>query len=307
LQFLKIGAGARAQGMGGAFASIAGDVSTLAVNPAGIGSLTSIGLSVQHTGWVAATDLNFIGLVVPMSDQVNLAFQTTFMSTGSIEMTTIDQPEGTGQSYDAADIAVGVTGSVRLTSQLTFAATFKYIEERIYDVSSTGVALDAGMWYATGFKSLNLGFVINNLGFDQKFSGNALRVKFDPSDPSEPASNAELQTGGFALPLSFRASGSFDALDMFDNKSDSHRLTTALDFVQSADTRERVHIGLEYGWHETLFIRGGYIINADEFSWSGGAGALVDLGGSAVQCDAAASSLGRFGVCYRFGISIMAE
>ena len=304
LQFLKIGAGARAQGMGGAFASIAGDISSLAVNPAGIGSLSKLGLSVQHTGWVAATELNFIGLVVPISDEVNLALQTTSLTTGSIEMTTIDQPDGTGERYDATDIAVGLTGSVRLTPQLTFATTIKYIQERIYDISSDGLALDAGMWYATGFKSLDLGFVISNLGFDQQFSGDALRVKYDPVDPSEPSSKAELQTAQFALPLSFRASGSFDVLEMFDNKIDGHRVTTALDFEQSADTPERVHLGMEYGWREMVFVRGGYIFNADELSWSGGIGALVELPGAVVQFDAAASSLGRFGVCYRFGIAI---
>jgi hypothetical protein len=307
LQFLKVGMSARAEGMAGAFASVSGDISSLPLNPAGIGSIDRIGVSVQHTNWVAETDLNFIGLVVPISDRVNLALHTTYLTTGGIEITTIDQPEGTGQSYDATDVAVGVTSSVRLTSQLTFATTVKYLQERIYDVASGGVALDAGMWYSTGFKSLNLGFAISNLGFDQNFAGRQLEIKYAPPAPSEPASSAELQTLQYGLPLMFRASGSFDLFEMFAEKLTDHQLLTSIDFVQNADTPERILVGMEYGWSKTLFLRGGYVGNADELGLTGGVGTLLTISGTDVQFDIAASSLGRFGLSYRVGVAVLSN
>jgi hypothetical protein len=58
MQFLKIGVGARAMGMGGAYASIAGDATALAWNPAGIGTINEIQLSAQHTEWVASLNHN---------------------------------------------------------------------------------------------------------------------------------------------------------------------------------------------------------------------------------------------------------
>jgi len=307
LQFLKIGMSARAEGMGGAFASVAGDISSLTINPAGIGSIDRIGVSVQHTNWVAQTDMNFIGLVVPISSDVNLALHTTYLTSGGIEITTIDQPEGTGQSYDAADIAVGFTSSVKLTSQLSFAATVNYLQERIYDEISGGVSLDVGMWYSTGFNSLNLGFSICNLGFDQNFTGRQLEVQYAAPAPSEPPSNAELQTLGFSLPLMFRASGSFDLFEMFGEKLTDHQLLTSIDFVQNADTPERVLVGMEYGWNKTLFLRGGYVFNADELGLTGGIGTLVTVSGTDVQFDVAASSLGRFGLSYRVGVAILSN
>ncbi len=307
MQFLKIGTSARAGGMGNAFGSVSGDVSSLALNPASIGTIENISLSVNHTTWVEQTDINFIGLVVPLSDRVNIALHTTYLTSGNIEITTIDIPEGTGQYYDVADVAVGFTSSVRLTAQLTFASTIKYLQERIYDVSTDGLSLDAGMWYATGFKSLNLGFSVTNLGFEQQFSGKPLEVRYAPADPAEPEVRAELQTEKFALPLSFRASGSFDLFEMFDEKTASHQLITAVDFLQNADTRERVNIGSEYRFEEMLFLRGGYQFNADELSWSTGIGALVSMSGNDIQFDVSASSLGRFGMHYRLGLAIFAK
>jgi hypothetical protein len=303
-QFLKIGVGARAMGMGGAYASMSDDPAALAWNPAGIGTIYALRISAEHTSWVAGIDHNFVGLVVPVTDQFNLGLHTIFVSSGDIEITTIDNPEGTGQFYDASDIAVGLTSSIRLTTQLTFATTLKYIEERLYDVSSSGVAIDAGMWYATEFNGLNLGFVVSNLGFDQEFSGRSLEVQYDPPEPGEPLADSELQTLPFSLPLTFRASGSIDLFRMSDEPSGDHSLITALDFIQHTDTEERLALGMEYTWRGLLSLRSGYLFNADELSWSVGGGLKVDVSDFHIGFDYAGSSLGRFGLGHRIGLSI---
>lgn len=302
-QFLKIGVGARAMGMGGAFTSIHGDPTALAWNPAGIGSIDALSLSAQHTSWVAGLEHNFIGLVAPLSDQVNVAFHTVFLTSDAIEITTIDQPEGTGSFYDVSDIAVGLTSSIRLTTQLILAVTAKYIEERLHDVNSNTIAADVGAWYATGFRGLNLGFSVSNLGFDQKFSGRSLEVRYQPPT-SEPPTRSELQTLSFDLPLMFRASGSFDVFEMFAERLPEHALTLALDFIQYSDIQERLVIGAEYTWSNMLSLRTGYLFNADELGWSGGAGVRLPVSDLALTVDYAASSLGRFGMGHRVGVSI---
>jgi hypothetical protein len=215
---------------------------------------------------------NFVGLVVPVTDQFNLAFHTVYLTSGQIEITTIDNPEGTGAFYDARDLAAGLTSSVRLTTQLTFAVTLKYIEERIYDVKSSGLALDGGMWYATEFRGLNLGFAVSNLGFDQTFEGRQLEVHYDPGTPGEEPVDAELSAAPFKLPLMFRASGSFDAFTMVDEPLRDHTLLVAFDFFQQSDTDERIAIGGEYTWQHLLSLRAGYVFNTDELGWSVGGG-----------------------------------
>lgn len=303
-QFLKIGVGARAMGMGGAYGSAAGDATTLAWNPAGIGTMADLAVAAEHTRWAADLLHNFVGLAVPVGDQVRFGFHAVWLTSGDIEITTVDEPDGTGRSYDVSDLAVGLTAAVRLTEQLTVAGTVKYVEERIYDMTAGGVALDAGTWYSTGFRSLTLGFAVSNLGFDQTFSGRQLEVDYDPGTPGEPPADAELRAEPFALPRTFRASASFDAFAMFADPLPDHRLTVAVDFLQPSDTPERLAAGLEYAWNGLLFLRSGYLFNADELGWNAGGGVRLAVSGAVLAVDYAASGLGRFGVGHRFGISI---
>ncbi len=301
-QFLKIGVGARAMGLGGAYGAMAGDPTTLAWNPAGIGTISAIDLSVQHTAWVEGINHNFVGLVVPVTDWLNLGFHTIFLSSGDIEITTIDNPEGTGKYYDATDVSAGLTSSFRLTQQLTFALTFKYVEERIYDVKAGTFAIDAGAWYSTGFRSLALGFAVTNLGFEETFTGQPLDVKYNPATTGEPPVNAELSAQSSGIPLSFRASGAFDLFEMFSEPVQDHQLLTVMDFIQQPDIPERFAAGLEYTWQKMISIRTGYLFNADELSWSLGGGVRLPVSDFDVSVDYAASSLGRFGIGHRFGI-----
>ena len=306
-QFLKIGVGARAMGMGGAFGTVAAGAEALAWNPAGIGAVDKLEVSAQHTAWVAEINHSFIGAVLPVSDQVNLGFHTIFLTSGDIEITTIDQPEGTGRFFDVADIAVGLTASVRLTSQLTVAGTVKYVEERIYDVKGGTVALDAGTWYDTGLKSLRLGFAVSQIGFDHDYSGRSLEVRYLPPGGIQDPTRSELQTARNALPLTFRASGCADLLTLVDEPDPAHRALIALDFIQHSDTPERFAAGMEYTWEQTLSLRGGYLFNADELGWNAGAGVHLDASEVRLSADYAVSGLGRFGIGHRFGLTIGAR
>jgi hypothetical protein len=181
--------------------------------------------------------------------------------------------------------------------------TFKYIEERIYDVESSGLAMDAGVSYDTGFRSLAIGFSISHLGFDQTFSGKSLEVDYDPGTPGEPQTPAELETLPFSLPLLFRASGSFDVFRMVDEAIPNHQLLLAFDFIQESDSEERAVLGVEYALYDAVAFRTGYIFNADELSWSAGGGARISTDDFDVGFDYAASSLGRFGLAHRVGLT----
>ena len=66
-QFLKIGVGARAMGLGGSFTALANDVSTLYWNPAGITNLGGFSFAVRHTEWFANISHDFAGVVYPLS------------------------------------------------------------------------------------------------------------------------------------------------------------------------------------------------------------------------------------------------
>ena len=64
------------------------------------------------------------------------------------------------------------------------------------------------------------------------------------------------------LPTTFRFGIAYDILEAMDPDKDS-RLTAALDITHPSDINETVNFGLEYGLANVFFLRGGYILNAD--------------------------------------------
>src|SRR6478672_5641388 len=62
-QFLKIGVGARAEGMGGAFVAVSDDASALYWNCAGIARIEGSQLSLNNAIWIADMQFNQIGYV----------------------------------------------------------------------------------------------------------------------------------------------------------------------------------------------------------------------------------------------------
>jgi len=68
-QFLRIAVGARANGMGGAFAGVSNDVSGLFFNAAGIVDVKGYAANISHTQWFGGYTHNYLGAVFPVSDK----------------------------------------------------------------------------------------------------------------------------------------------------------------------------------------------------------------------------------------------
>jgi len=63
--FLRIGLGARAQGMGGTFVAVADDPSAIYWNPAGLASLQSREVQASHVDWPAEVNFDHLTVVLP--------------------------------------------------------------------------------------------------------------------------------------------------------------------------------------------------------------------------------------------------
>ena len=306
-QFLKIPIGAKAISMAGTFSSIADDISSLYWNAAGTAALEKFEFGVTHTQWIASIAHNYLGVALPMGESGTLGFSANQVSSGDIEMTTIESPKGTGTFYNTADLALSVSYSRSIMDRVSAAFTVKYISERIANTSAQTMAFDVGVLLRTNFYNMKMGLSFQNFGPSLQMTGSDLikTVDLDPKSEINPVVEADLKTQTYALPRSYRASLSLPVLGNGGVlQSEMSSFTAAIDGVHRTDSRERYSIGGEYGFYKTFFVRGGYVFNTDEEGLTLGAGLTLQTGGSSVTIDYAYASFGVFTAVHVFSLGI---
>ena len=254
--FLQIGVGARAIGMGGAFVATANDVSAMYWNPAGLGQLKNIEAIFVHSEWLVDITYDYAGIVFPMAQFGIIGVNITTLNMGEMEVRTVDRPEGTGELFEASDVAMGLAYAYNLTNRFSIGFNVKYIQQKIWKEKASGYAIDIGTLYLTSVKGLRIGAALSNFGTDMKMAGNDLLIFYDPN-PYESGNNdqiySELKTDSWPLPLVFQLGV---AMDLINN--DQHLLTFETDAVHPNNNTESMHLGMEYGWNNLFFLRVGY-------------------------------------------------
>src|SRR5262249_12392774 len=128
-QFLKIGVGARAVGLGEAFVAVANDPSAIYWNPAGLASLQRSEVELSHVGWPGDINYEHATWVVPSRRfGGSFAFQFGVLSTELNETSEL-QPFGTGRSFFFSDAVAGVAYARRWTDKLLVGAGAKVVHE----------------------------------------------------------------------------------------------------------------------------------------------------------------------------------
>jgi long-subunit fatty acid transport protein len=254
--FLEFGVGSRAVAMGRAFTAVANDASTIYWNAAGMDRLNGNEVTFNYMNWIADMDFIYAGLVVKTKSAGAFGISLTSLSTPEMLVRTVDQPEGLGSRFDAADIAIGVSYANNLTDRFSFGGTFKYIQQRIWHMASDAVAMDFGILYSMPFEGARLGISISNFGTKLHLQGSDAMV-FTDIDPTKEGNNtavmAQLRTKEWALPLIFRFGVAYDVFE-----SENHAVTIASDYVHPNNNNECVNLGLEYGFNNLLMVRIGY-------------------------------------------------
>jgi hypothetical protein len=311
-QFLKIGVG-RPTGMGDAFAAVADDASATFWNPAGIALLDGREVLLNHIQWIADVKHDYLSFVAPTAAG-NFAFAVTALTMGNMQVTTIDEPQGTGQVFSASDLAFGVSYARKFTDKFAFGATVKGVQERIWDMTASDIAFDFGVHFNTGLKSLRLGMAISNFGPDTRFTGKQLQFDFTNPDYTWPWTRtptaSEQLTETYPLPILFRFGFAYDLISGKDQK-----LVAAADLMHYNDVNEKVGVGLEYALHG-FKLRAGYIINTDD-SYAQSVGAMDGLSAGAgvdvtpfgknnmkFGVDYGYRNLGRLGISHRVNLNI---
>lgn len=305
--FLKIDVGARAAALGGAFVSVANDLSSMYWNPAGLSFNKNLGVQFEHRSLYADMSHNFAGISFLLPDDFVVGISAVYLNSGDIEITTETEWEGTGSYYNVSNMALGVTISRPMTDRLNAGITFKYISESIWRNSANGIAFDFGFIVDTGIYGFNLGMSLTNIGTQMQMKGIDMQFDAESDHTGLITSDAQLIAEKWELPTSFKVGVSSYLIgkdNVFFN-SDYSTLLTSVDFINAIDSDLKTHFGLEYAYAGQLFLRAGYKINYDEISFSFGGGVKVRaMGNSVLTLDYSYSNYGIIGDVHCFGIAV---
>lgn len=256
-KFLSIDVGARSVAMGGAFVAVANDASAMFWNAAGIATLSNPEVFVSYTKWLADINYNYSGFVLPLKNWGTFGLNASFLSMEAMEKTTIDEPNGTGEYFDAGSFAFGICYAKSLTDRFAIGFNGKYIRESIYHSRAQGVALDIGTLFTTPLYDMKLGMSISNFGTKMRMTGDDMLVQHD-IDPMISGNNgnisADLRTDAFDLPLILRIGVSLDLLQGVEN----NHLVLSIDALHPNDNKECLNLGCEYMYRNQIFLRAGY-------------------------------------------------
>lgn len=256
-QFLKIGVGARAIGMGGAQVGVTGDISAIYWNPAALSRLNiSSELMFNHVNWLADISYDFAAGVMPIGDLGTFGLSITSLSVPEELVRTVDYPDGDGRKWDASSIAFGLSYALNLTDRFSIGFNAKYVRDAVWSESASGFAIDVGTLYITEVPGLTLGAAISNFGTKMQLDGRDLQFNYDPDAYFGSGANnvpSTLQTQSYDMPLTFRIGLAWDYSPMEDI-----RTTVAVDATHPNDNTEYMNTGLEVSWREIVFGRIGY-------------------------------------------------
>ena len=260
-QFLEVLTSARGSALGNAFCSMADNSEAEFFNPAGLTGISNIDLSVGYVNWFLDAAQYSVAAGYYLEGYGILGFQAMFTDVGVIEETRVDalgfHADGsynglTGRTFRPNSIVLGVSFARDLTDKLSFGITAKFVHENLIYKSASALAFDGGVLFKTGFKNIVVDATIRHFGTTVKYIDQA-----------------------FPLPQTFTIGASTFLLSEKDPliaQSDEHSVRVAYEMVQPRDYDQQHCVGMEYGFENMFFLRGGYQFNSDEQSWSAGLG-----------------------------------
>lgn len=305
--FLSIGVGPRAMAQGGAFVAAADDASALYWNPAGLARMRQGEAFAAHAEWVGGLDFDYVAAAMPLAGGA-AGVSVTMLSVPEMLVRDEVRQEGTGETFDAADLAIGLSYGRAITDRFSLGGTFKYVQSRIWNSRAQGFAVDIGTQFRTDFAGgLTIGAAITNFGTDMRLDGRDLQRFYD-ANPEQDGDNGRLPVNlaldRWDLPLGFQIGVASTPLN-----TRMQRLTFSLDALHPADNYESVNAGAEYGFRERLFLRGGYegmFLQDQEGGFAGGLAVHYPLPyeGGLVKLDYAYRNAGRLNGIHVVGLGV---
>lgn len=235
--FLQIGVGARAAGMGGAYSALSDGSEASYWNPAGMAGMQGYEFSFSHFVWYQDVTLEQGAFAFALNDRATMAASVIYLNYGDING--YDASNNAIGDITAYDWAGGLSLGYRVTDALSVGLTGKYINQTFDDISGSAFAVDLGASLQAG--QWTFAAVAGNLGSE---------MTFDSESEKLPSSVR------FGVAVSDLVSG----------------LRAAVEYDNRLHGASVLHNGLEMSFADRYFLRTGYDIDLDgeDHSFDGG-------------------------------------
>lgn len=305
-QFLKIEPSSRLVGMGNAGASLHGEISNIFYNPASLGYLKGSDVQFTFNKWLADIDYNYLAAGINIEGVGTLSLTGTMLNSGEINVTTVEQPLGTGEKYTVKNFALGLGYGIMLTDRVSVGVQFNYILETIWHSNLSTIGMNLGVQYQLIDGGLTLGASVSNFGARSSFDGRDIYINYD-FDSKKYGDNdqlpAKLRVDEYALPTLFRAGISYQ-IDF----ADEYKLLIAADATHPNDNLESINLGGELKLINQIFLRAGFrnlFLVDSEGGLVLGAGLKTEIANSYnIRFDYAFADYGRLSEAHRLTVSL---
>jgi hypothetical protein len=300
-QELRIPVGAASTAIGGSTVALGNGLGNIFWNPASLAATDENQAVVSYSTYLADAKVNYGAVSTRLGSQGNIAFSVKVLNIGDITVTTEDAPEGTGQILTPNFAVLGLTYGRRMTDRVLLGVTGAYVSEKVAEVSATGLAIDLGVQYDTGWRGLRFGFAMKNVGPDMRFDGPNLeeRLVLPGDDPTAQPHVVRLQPASFEIPSYLQIGVSYDVA-----MGEARHATIFGAFQGNNFSTDEYRIGAEVPVGEWLALRGGFtgqvpVQEEDRqenylYSFSYGAGFNIKLGDRPFMVDWAGTHVGEF-------------
>lgn len=274
-QFLKIGVGARAAGMGDAFLAAAEGAEATYYNVSALPWIKGIDVAFNHTSWFASINHEFAAATYNAGDFGTFGLSMTALYTDEMKVRTPLQPEGTGETFYAGNYRFGLSYARFLTDRVTFGLTASYLSMTLFkEFTADAIALDIAVMYVSDFRGFRFALAIANFG-----------------------SNIQYVNESYPLPTNFQFGMAMNAID-----GDDHKFLVSFTAVKPNEGEPQAQIGGEWNFQRTFFLRGGYRLNYSTATYSAGGGVAFNVSGIGMRADYAFSNYTTLGGTHRIGV-----
>ena len=254
---LLINPWARSSGWAGANVASVRGLESMYNNVAGLAFTRKTELIFSRTSWLKYNDneavsyINSFGFSQKVGESGVISLGIMSLDFGDIEITTVELPDGGIGTFSPKFMNIGLSYAKIFSNSIYGGFTLRMITEQISDLSSGGLAFDAGIQYVTGKKdNLKFGISLKNVGPRMSYSGDGLSFRTNVATIFK--STVEQKSGEFELPSQLNIGITYDLLYL------KHRITSAGTFTSNSFQKDQYRLGLEYAFRDMFMLRAGY-------------------------------------------------